>query len=99
MRVLKLTAIVSALTLVALSGTASFAQEKERIGIDNVDKCDQSLRDPECTNDSLAGDRQRYVQKGTMDDDMNDGGDIRGEAQGSDMGGDGLPGGGTTDAD
>ncbi|MGE3831005.1 MAG: hypothetical protein AB7F76_08445 [Parvibaculaceae bacterium] len=53
----RMLAIASAFALALLTGSAAaLANSKERIGIDNVDKCDQSLRDPECTNDEAMGD-------------------------------------------
>lgn len=49
-------AIASAFTLALLTGSAAaYANSKERIGIDNVDKCEPALRDPECTNDTAMG--------------------------------------------
>jgi hypothetical protein len=48
--------LASAFLFALASGSAAvYANSKERIGIDNVDKCDQSLRDPECTNDEAVG--------------------------------------------
>lgn len=53
----RIAAIASAFTIALLSGTAAvYANQKERIGIDNVDMCQPAIRDPECTNDEAMAD-------------------------------------------
>jgi hypothetical protein len=70
----RLTALASAFTLALLTGSAAvYANSKERIGVDNVDACEQVLRDPECTNDTAMTDERNvgygYVAEQTDDVD------------------------------
>ncbi len=53
---LRLTAVAAAAAIALLAGSSfGLAQDKERMGIDNVDKCDMSIRDPDCNKDWTKG--------------------------------------------
>jgi hypothetical protein len=60
-QMLRLTALAAASAAAFFAGSAfGLAQEKERIGVDNADKCDMAMRDPDCANDSIRSD-VRYL--------------------------------------
>ena len=61
-QIMRLTALAAASAAALLAGSAfGQAQEKERMGVDNAETCDMSMRDPDCNNDVARSDVRHLV--------------------------------------